>query len=132
MDEHSFEEQWVRLYDHIYETDSCDFYREFTTATIDIIQRYLDSGTVIDYGAGTGRVSIQISMDGKGRALDNIWIERYWKSLKYNHVYLNPADKEKKIKSGIEKYISYYKRKIHHTTFETPNARYECSMLKAA
>jgi hypothetical protein len=96
MDEHSFEEQWVRLYDHIYETDFCDFYREFTTATIDIIQRYLDSGTVIDYGAGTGRVSIQISMDGKGRALDNIWIERYWKSLKYNHVYLNPADKEKK------------------------------------
>ena len=75
---------------------------------------------------------IQISMDGKGRALDNIWIERFWKSLKYNHVYLNPADNGKELKSGIQKYISYYNRKIHHTTREAPNARYEYSMLQAA
>ena len=31
-------------------------------------------------------------MDGKGRALDNIWIERFWKSIQYNYIYLNPAD----------------------------------------
>lgn len=31
-------------------------------------------------------------MDGKGRALDNVWIERFGKSLKYDYVYLNPAD----------------------------------------
>jgi putative transposase len=31
-------------------------------------------------------------MDGKGRALDNVWIERFWKSLKYDYIYLNPAD----------------------------------------
>ena len=37
-------------------------------------------------------MGIQISMDGKGRALDNIWIERFWKSIKYNYIYLNPAD----------------------------------------
>ena len=36
---------------------------------------------------------ISISMDGKGRALDNVWIERFWKSLKYDHIYLNPADR---------------------------------------
>jgi putative transposase len=32
---------------------------------------------------------ISISMDGKGRATDNIWIERFWKSIKYNYIYLN-------------------------------------------
>ena len=35
---------------------------------------------------------IQISMDGKGRALDNVWIERLWKSIKYDYIYLNPFD----------------------------------------
>jgi putative transposase len=34
---------------------------------------------------------IQLSMDGKGRALENIWIERFWKSLNYYYMYLNPS-----------------------------------------
>jgi putative transposase len=34
----------------------------------------------------------QISIDAKRRALDNVWIERLWKSLKYDYVYLNPVD----------------------------------------
>ena len=75
---------------------------------------------------------IQISMDGKGRALDNIWIERFWKSIKYNHIYLNPADDGRVLKAGIHKYITYYNSKIHHTIREVPNARYHCSMLKVA
>ena len=36
---------------------------------------------------------ILISMDGKSRALDNIWIERFWKTLKYDYIYLNPSMK---------------------------------------
>ncbi len=44
---------------------------------------------------------IQISMDGKGRALDNIWIERFCKSIKYDHIYLNPADDGRALKAGI-------------------------------
>jgi putative transposase len=35
---------------------------------------------------------IKISMDGKGRALENVWIERFWKSIKYDYVYLHPAE----------------------------------------
>jgi len=35
---------------------------------------------------------IQVSMDGKGRAMDNVWIERFWKSIKYDYIYLNPCD----------------------------------------
>lgn len=45
---------------------------------------------------------IQISMDGKGRALDNVWIERFWKSLKYDYVYLNPADDGFELYEGVQ------------------------------
>lgn len=75
---------------------------------------------------------IQISMDGKGRALDNVWIERFWRSLKYDYVYLNPAEDGFDLYEGIKKYIDYYHSKIHHTTRETPQLRYEKSIQQAA
>ena len=75
---------------------------------------------------------IQISMDGKGRALDNVWIERFWKSLKYDHVYLNPADDGFELLERVQNHIAYYHGKIHHTTRETPNNRYLTSTKKAA
>jgi putative transposase len=75
---------------------------------------------------------ILISMDGKGRALDNIWIERFWKSLKYDYVYLNPVDDGFELFEGVQNHIDYYHDKIHHTTCQTPNNRYEQSIQKAA
>jgi putative transposase len=45
---------------------------------------------------------ISISMDGKGRALDNVWIERFWKSLKYDYIYLNPADDGLELYRGVQ------------------------------
>ena len=75
---------------------------------------------------------IQISMDGKGRALDNVWIERFWKSLKYDYVYLNPADDGIELYEGVQNHIGYYHDKIHHTTRQTPNQRYHQSMKIAA
>jgi putative transposase len=59
---------------------------------------------------------ILISMDGKGRALDNIWIERFWKSIKYNHIYLNPADDGLELYEGVQDHIAYYNNKTHQTT----------------
>jgi putative transposase len=75
---------------------------------------------------------IQISMDGKGRALDNVWIERFWKSLKYDYVYLNPAEDGFELYEGVQNHIGYYHDKIHQTTCETPNKRYEESLRNAA
>lgn len=75
---------------------------------------------------------IQISMDGKGRATDNIWIERFWKSLKYDYVYLNPADDGLELYQGVEEYMAYYNEKIHHTTRQSPNGRYQNLIQKAA
>lgn len=68
---------------------------------------------------------IQISMDGKGRATDNAWIERFWKSIKYDYVYLNPCDNGVDLYEGVENYINYYNTKTHHTTEQPPNLRYQ-------
>jgi len=67
---------------------------------------------------------IKISMDGKGRATDKTWIERFWKTIKVNYIYLNPAEIGKQLNSGINKFIEYYNSKTHHTTKQKPNERY--------
>lgn len=79
------------------------------------------------------REGIKISMDGKGRATDNIWIERFWKSLKYDYIYLNPADNGLELYEGVLNHISYYNQKTHHTTKMKPNKKYQESLkLNAA
>ena len=75
---------------------------------------------------------IKISMDGKGRATDNVWIERFWKTLKYNHVYINPSDDGLELFAGIEEYIEYYHNKKHKTLNCTPNKKYQESLLQNA
>jgi len=57
---------------------------------------------------------IQISMDGKGRAIDNIFIERFWRTLKYDYVYLHPATDGLELYQGIKQYIHYYNHELHH------------------
>ncbi|MGB5394759.1 MAG: IS3 family transposase [Lutimonas sp.] len=75
---------------------------------------------------------IQISMDGKGRATDNIWIERFWKSIKYNHIYLNPYDNGLELFEGIKNYIEYYNQKKHQTIKRKPNDAYSESICQKA
>jgi putative transposase len=56
---------------------------------------------------------IHISMDGKGRALDNIFIERFWRTIKYQHIYLNPAEDGITLYQGISRWIDQYNQKPH-------------------
>lgn len=56
---------------------------------------------------------IRISMDGKGRALDNIYIERFWRTIKYQHIYLNPAEDGISLYMGIKKWLENYHYKAH-------------------
>ena len=71
--------------------------------------------------------NILISMDGKGRALDNIFIERYWRSLKYEYIYLNPANGGIDLYRGIKKYVEFYNSERRHESlgYETPNEFYK-------
>ena len=57
---------------------------------------------------------IRISMDGKGRAIDNIFIERFWRSLKWDYVYLHPANDGVELFRGVKKHIHYYNNTLHH------------------
>jgi putative transposase len=75
---------------------------------------------------------IKISMDGKGRATDNVWIERFWKSLKYDYIYLNPCDNGLELFEGVQSHIEYYHQKRHQTIKQSPNNAYQESIHKKA
>jgi len=68
-----------------------------------------------------------ISMDGKGRCLDNIWIERFWRTLKQEYIYINPADNGKILLKGLNKFINYYNNRRSHQSLDhlTPFDWYE-------
>lgn len=67
-------------------------------------------------------LKIQLSMDGKGRAIDNIFIERLWRSVKYEHVYLFPANDGLDCYRGLKDYFRYYNEERRHQNLddETP------------
>ena len=67
---------------------------------------------------------IKLSMDGKGRALDNIYIERFWRSIKYEKIYLNPVDNGLDLYRLIKKYMNFYNTQRRHTELNhrTPNS----------
>ena len=69
---------------------------------------------------------ICISMDGRGRCKDNIWIERFWRTIQQEYIYLNPVDDGYELHEGIAKFIEYYNyRRPHHSLPELlPYRRY--------
>lgn len=76
--------------------------------------------------------NIRISMDGKGRATDNAWIERFWKSLKYNYIYLNPCDNGLELFEGVQNHIAYYNQKRHQSIKKSPDESYQESISEMA
>jgi putative transposase len=61
---------------------------------------------------------IKISMDGKGRAIDNIFTERLWRSLKYEEVYLKDYSNPREARSGITEYLDFYNNKRVHQSLD--------------
>jgi putative transposase len=70
--------------------------------------------------------NIKISMDGKGRALDNIYIERLWRSVKYEDVYLQVYENGLSLWKGMDTYFRFYNHvRIHQSLdYQTPNQIY--------
>ncbi|ACL76520.1 IS3 family transposase [Ruminiclostridium cellulolyticum] len=70
--------------------------------------------------------NIKVSMDGKGQALDNICIERFWRSLKWEKLYLEEYSTPKQLRNIIQEYIAYYNIYRPHQTLEyrTPGEVY--------
>jgi putative transposase len=69
---------------------------------------------------------IQISMDGRGRCMDNIFIERLWRSLKYEEVYLKSYETVQEAREGIGQWINFYNHtRLHQSLgYQTPSAIY--------
>lgn len=70
--------------------------------------------------------AIAISMDGKGCWRDNIFVERLWRTVKYEEVYLHAYDSVSEARKGLEKYFMFYNQKRSHTTLDdkTPDEFY--------
>jgi len=75
---------------------------------------------------------IKLSMDGKGRALDNIYIERFCRTIKYEYVYLHPCNTATELYKGISQYMDYYNKERRHTSLanECPDDIYHATLNK--
>jgi putative transposase len=69
---------------------------------------------------------IKVSMDGKGRWMDNVFIERLWRSLKYECVYIHAFETGSELRAGLNKWITYYNAERPHSSLggATPNEAY--------
>ena len=69
---------------------------------------------------------VRISMDGKGRWVDNVFIERLWRSVKYEDVYLRAYDNGRALQVGLTRYFDFYNcRRLHQShEYQTPDEVY--------
>jgi len=92
-----------------------------------------DQGSQFTSAAFTGtllREGITISMDGRGRAFDNIFIERLWRSVKYEDIYLKGYSSMAELTFGLSDYFAFYNGERPHQALgqQTPNAVYSSSI----
>ena len=88
-----------------------------------------DQGSQFTNQSFTGKLlaqGIRVSMDGRGRALDNIFVERLWRSVKYEEVYLKDYRNVVEAKEGLKNYFEFYNRERLHQSLEyqTPETVY--------
>lgn len=84
-----------------------------------------DQGSQFTSEAFTGRLLAQgigVSMDGKGRCMDNVFVERLWRSIKYEEVYLKAYQNGTEAKRGIGAYLAFYNQERPHQAlgYQTP------------
>ena len=77
---------------------------------------------------------VRVSMDGRGRWMDNVFIERLWRSLKYECVYLHAFETGSELRAGLSKWIGYYNTRRPHSTLagRTPDEAYRTRGTQAA
>jgi len=83
--------------------------------------------TCEDFTSALENLDIRISMDGKGRWLDNVFIERLWRSVKYELTYLKEYENGSHLYKDLKTYFEYYNEKRPHQTFNfrTPHQLYQ-------
>ena len=76
---------------------------------------------------------VAISMDGRGRWLDNVFVERLWRSVKYEDVYLRAYETPKELRAGLTRYFAFYNARRRHSALDrrTPDAVYHAQVTPA-
>lgn len=74
---------------------------------------------------------IVISMDGKNRAIDNIYVERFWRTLKYEDIYIRDYQSMTELRAGLARYFAFYNSERFHQSLEyqTPDEMYFKSFM---
>jgi putative transposase len=88
-----------------------------------------DQGVQFTAAAWTGRLEsagVSVSMDGRGRCLDNVFVERLWRTVKYEDIYLWSYEGVPQLQRGLGRYFGYYnERRLHQALgYRTPSAVY--------
>ena len=97
-----------------------------------------DQGSQFTSGDWTDALTeadVQISMDGKGRWIDNVFIERLWRSVKYENVYLHAYGSGTELRNGLREYFEFYNAERSHQSldYRTPDdVYYDRAALKLA
>jgi putative transposase len=96
-----------------------------------------DQGAQFTAEAFTGilrQAGIKISMDGRGRCIDNVFVERLWRSLKYEEVYLHAYEDPLEARTGIGRYLDFYNHHRPHQAlgYQTPASFYRGFIGNAA
>ena len=93
-----------------------------------------DQGSQFTANAFTGRLKqaeVRISMDGKGRVFDNIFIERLWRTVKYEHIYLREYSNGLELVAGLAHYFDFYNHERFHQSlaYRTPAQVYSNNQI---
>jgi len=78
--------------------------------------------TSLGFTSRLQEAGIRISMDGRGRALDNVFVERLWRTVKYEHVYLHDYAWVPELEKGLREYFAFYNQERLHQSlaYQTP------------
>jgi len=82
--------------------------------------------TSLDFTARLEEAGVRISMDGRGRVFDNIFIERLWRTVKYEDIYIKEYETVMRLIEGLEEYFEFYNtQRLHQSLdYRTPKAVY--------
>jgi putative transposase len=82
--------------------------------------------TSLDFTSVLTKAGVAISMDGKGAWRDNVFVERLWRTIKYEEVYLRAYDSVSEARASISRYLAFYNRRRPHSSLDarTPDEAY--------
>lgn len=98
---------------------------------LEALERALSQGTPVIFNTDQGaqfssrewttrlqHAGVLISMDGRGRALDNVFVERLWRTLKYEDIYLHAYDTPAQLQHGLQRYFHFYNQQRPHSALD--------------